>query len=91
MTAYKYSTIKNIQKGLVAVSGLVISQTENNFVIDDGTGPIIINSPEKQEGTIRVFGISDGESIFPHVIQNINQMDKFLYKEANNIIYGKHN
>ena len=76
----------------VAISGLVINKNENSFFLDDGTGqiPISFIDPIEAEGYVRVFGrvisSENGFEVQGEILQDLNKIDKVLYKKIKELL-----
>lgn len=76
----------------VAVSGIIISKEDNSLVIDDNTGQIVVNlnAPQDVQGYVRVLGrvlpYEEGIQLQEYVIQDLNKIDKVLYKKVKELL-----
>ena len=76
----------------VAISGLVINKSENSFFLDDGTGQIAVSFSDsiEAEGYVRVFGrvipSENGLEIQGEIVQDLNKIDKALYKKIKELL-----
>ena len=86
---FKEKLIKNIKKDdfKVAVSGFIVNKKENAFVLDDGSGEILVISQEMpKEDFVKVFGIimpiDDGLELQAEIIKDYSNVDKNLLKRV---------
>ncbi|MAG50343.1 hypothetical protein CL621_01720 [archaeon] len=77
----------------LAISGMIISKTDSSFVMDDGTGQLIVlnNDLEIIENKyIRVFGRlipnEDNFNLQADIIQDLSKIDTFLYNKVKKIL-----
>jgi hypothetical protein len=75
----------------VCVSGMVILRNPGSFVIDDGTGQILVNFDKEVKGDyVRVFGRSipyeNGIQISALAAQDISKIDKVLYNKIKELV-----
>jgi len=90
---YKEKLINDItlEDSKVAVSGVVVSRGEGSFLIDDGTGQIVINSENAPNFEyIRVFGnVMDFNGtivINADIMQDLSRIDKKIYKRIKELM-----
>ncbi len=68
----------------VNISGFVINKFENGFLIDDGTGQIIVISDKdvKENDYLSVIGIVDKtKEIRAEIVINFNNVNKKLHRK----------
>lgn len=88
MEAHREFLISNLKGGKVAVSGVVVSKQENGFLIDDGTGQLIVLSESKiEEGNyVRVFGqlvpLEERNELQASFVQNLDEIDKGVHRKV---------
>jgi hypothetical protein len=78
----------------VSLIGTVIDKQENRIVLDDGTGKVNINfevaPPVSINQFVRVFGrviqAGDDIEIDGEIIQDMEKLDKDLYKKVNSLM-----
>ena len=77
----------------VAVSGIVVSKEENSFILDDNTGRIVVASNNIQDITdsyVRVLGrvlpYEEGLQVQGFITQNLDKIDKVLYKKVKELL-----
>lgn len=92
---FKEKYIKNLIKDdfNVAVAGMVVNKQDNSFILDDGTGQVMVYSNNEVNGDfVRVFGrvniIDNNLHVQGFIIQDISKVDKFLYKKVKDLLYG---
>lgn len=88
--------ISELKNGDMRVSliGTVIDKQENRIVLDDGTGKVNINfevAPDVEMNQfVRVFGrviqAGDDIEIDGEIIQDMEKLDKDLYKKVNSLM-----
>jgi len=73
----------------LAISGVIISRTGSSFVMDDGTGQLVVLADDLEiieDKYIRVFGrlIYHGDSfeLQADIIQDLSKIDTFLYNKV---------
>jgi tRNA G18 (ribose-2'-O)-methylase SpoU len=72
----------------LSVTGMVIDRKENSFVLDDGTGKIIVLAENITDmgNFIRIFGTcfrsSEGFQIHAEIIQDLSKLDTQLYRKV---------
>ncbi|MDP4012487.1 MAG: hypothetical protein Q8R00_02675 [Candidatus Nanoarchaeia archaeon] len=81
----------SIQDFKVSVSGIIVTKSNNSFLLDDGTGQIQViaaNIPDFEY--IRVFGkllpTEAGFEIDSEIIQDLSKIDKTLYKKVKELL-----
>ena len=92
-------TIDKLTEEKVTITGLLVTKTDSNFVIDDGTGQLtVLSSPEVVEPLpincfLRIYGTkisSQENTVNGEIIQNLSEIDKYLYNQVRNtILNGK--
>lgn len=75
----------------VSLSGVVVSNSDGSFVLDDGTGEIIVLFNDNDlPSYVRVFGrllrYEDGLSLQADFFQDISKIDKLLYKKVKELL-----
>lgn len=70
----------------VAISGMVVERGNNHFVIDDGTGTLIIRSDsENTSKMVKVFGnltkFEDNMELNSLIVKDISDIDQELFKK----------
>lgn len=91
--------VSELQSGDMRVSliGTVIDKQETRIVLDDGSGKVNVNfesPPEvKPNQFVRVFGraiqAGNGLEIEGEIIQDMERLDKDLYKKVNSLKLDK--
>jgi len=89
----KVSELKNGDMR-VSLIGTVIDKQENRIILDDGTGKVNINfeiaPPVNINQFVRVFGrvvqAGDDIEIDGEIIQDMEKLDKDLYKKVNSLM-----
>jgi molybdate-binding protein len=80
----------------IRITGIVIEITDNNILIDDGSGSIrvSVNSPELLENIsinslIRIYGLvvpaENGFEIRANIIQDLSDLDINLFKKTQEV------
>ena len=92
---FKEKYINNLSKDdfNVAVAGMVVNKQDNSFILDDGTGQVMVYSNNDVNGDfVRVFGrvntMDNNLHVQGFIIQDISKVDKFLYKKVKDLLYG---
>ena len=92
---FKEKYINNLSKDdfNVAVAGMVVNKQDNSFILDDGTGQVMVYSNNEVSGDfVRVFGrvntMDNNLHVQGFIIQDISKVDKFLYKKVKDLLYG---
>tara|TARA_Y100000310_G_scaffold222112_1_gene223764 strand:+ start:542 stop:835 length:294 start_codon:yes stop_codon:yes gene_type:complete len=89
--AYKEFLVSNLlnEPSKVAVSGVVVSKQDNGFLLDDGTGQLVVSLEnfEFSEGSyIRAFGqlvpFEEGKELQAFFVQDISSMDKEVHRKV---------
>jgi hypothetical protein len=75
----------------VSITGLVVSKSDGSFVLDDGTGDIVVMlSAESLPEYVRVFGrllhSDDGMRLQADFFQDVSKIDKLLYKKVKELL-----
>lgn len=87
----KYIKDLSLSDTFVSLSGIVVSKSDGSFVIDDGSGEIVVmlNSESIPE-YVRVFGrllqYEDGFRLQADFFQDISKIDKLLYKKVKDLL-----
>lgn len=90
---YKEKYIKDLRRNdtFVSISGIVVSKNDNNIMIEDNTGRIVVNIDKGDVGKfVRVFGrvlpFEEGLQVQGDVFQDLGEMDKFLYNKVRELL-----
>lgn len=75
----------------VSVSGVIVSKTENSFLLDDSTGQIRISSTTIPNFEyLRVFGkimpLETGLELEAEITQDLSKIDKVIYKKVKELL-----
>lgn len=91
--AFLDKSIKDIssEDSFVSVSGVVVSKSDGSFVMDDGTGEIIVMlEADNLPSYVRVFGrllnYDDGFRLQADFFQDLSKIDKLLYKKVKSLL-----
>ncbi|MCD4666641.1 hypothetical protein K8R47_02420 [archaeon] len=89
--AYKEVFIKYLDKyQKVAISGIIVSKTDSNLVIDDSTGNIQVigETPLNINNYVRIFGsyIKEQNIIQAHLIQDLSKINPQLHKKIKTLL-----
>ncbi len=91
MEPYREHLISTLphQPCTLAVSGVIISIDNQGFLLDDGTGHIVVlsESPTYKEGNyVRVFGrlipFEEGKEIQASFVQDLSSMHKEMHRKV---------
>lgn len=92
---FKEKYIKDLIKDdfNVAVAGMVVNKQDNSFILDDGTGQVMVYANNEVSGDfVRVFGrvntMDNNLHLQGFILQDISKVDKFLYKKVKDLVYG---
>ena len=92
---FKEKYIKDLAKDdfNVAVAGMVVNKQDNSFILDDGTGQVMVYANNEVNGDfVRVFGrvntMDNNIHLQGFILQDISKVDKFLYKKIKDLVYG---
>tara|TARA_Y100000310_G_scaffold326112_1_gene390552 strand:- start:1543 stop:1830 length:288 start_codon:yes stop_codon:yes gene_type:complete len=94
MEAHRELLISNLKGGRVAVSGVVISKQENGFLMDDGTGQLVVLSDVVvEEGSyVRSFGqlipLEERNELQASFVQNLDDIDKEVHRNVLKVLNG---
>lgn len=90
---YREKYIKDLdgEDSFVSISGIIVSKDDNNVILDDNTGRISVNINIGKVGQfVRVFGrilpFEEGIQIQGEVLQDLSEMDKFLYNKVRELL-----
>ncbi len=90
---FKEKYIKDLTKEdfNIAIAGIIVDKQEGSFILDDGTGQILVNTNNEVKGDfVRVFGrvnvIEDNLQIQGFIVQDLSKVDKFLYKKVKDLM-----
>ena len=101
MKPYKEVQVENLTESddKVSLSGILVSTAGSSFVMDDGTGQVIVLSDEEQvsrlktNSFLRVMGMklpSQENTVNAEIIQDLLGIDKYLYNKVRKaILNGK--
>ncbi len=75
----------------VSLSGVVVSKADGSFVLDDGSGEIVVLlEADSLPEYVRVFGrillYEDGLRLQADFFQDISKIDKLLYKKVKDLM-----
>lgn len=90
---YRERYIKDLSRedGFVSISGVVVSKEGDNVILDDNTGRVSVNINMGEVGQfVRIFGrilpFEEGIQIQGDVLQDLSEMDKFLYNKVRELL-----
>ena len=75
----------------VCISGFIVSKKDNSFILDDGTGQILVQARELPPSDfIRVFGrtqpLESGFALEADIIQDFSSVNKELLKRVKELL-----
>lgn len=87
----KYIKDLSANDTFVSLSGVVVSKSDGSFVLDDGTGEVMVLLDVPELPTyIRVFGrllsYEEGLRLQADFFQDISKIDKLLYKKVKELL-----
>ncbi|MFH1331817.1 MAG: hypothetical protein ABIH63_00850 [archaeon] len=87
----KYIKDLSASDTFVSVSGVAVSKADGSFVLDDGSGEIVVLlEAESLPEYVRVFGrvlpYEDGLRLQADFFQDISKIDKLLYKKVKDLL-----
>ena len=87
---YKEQNIKDLNSNTlkIAITGLIVSKSENMITIDDRTGslPVLIDTDLPVNTFVKVYGIlipsDQGFELQGNLIQDLSKINQELYKKV---------